>query len=102
MPEPSVLDNQPWYVKTFVWVGVPTAAFSVLLWFVLGTVSVELKNIETALASHQSDMQKLLVHLEDESEQRWVQIGVTQRICINTSKTDADRLACVSVPRRTP
>lgn len=95
------LSDQPWYVKTLVWVGVPTVAFGYLLWFVLGDMSGGMKAMRESMDQHQKDMASLIQHLQAETDQQWVQLGVTQRICINTARTDADRLACVSIARRT-
>lgn len=87
------LDDQPWFIKAVVWVGVPTAAFAVLLWFVLGNMSEKLDRMS-------NDMSEVAKHLSTETQQSWVIQGTLSRICINTARTDADRLACVSIPRR--
>jgi len=34
------------------------------------------------------------------SEATWQLVGVTQRVCLNTARTDEDRIACVSVQGR--
>lgn len=91
------LGDQPWYIKAIVWVGAPTAAAGYLLWFVLATVAGHLDAMATTLEKHQQDMTALVAHLQQDTQQTWVQLGVMQRICLNTSRTDADRLACVSI-----
>jgi len=96
------LSDQPWWVRSLVWVGAPTAASAYLLYFVLGQITDGQKQMLATMQAHQTDMASLVRHLEQDSEQQWVLIGISQRTCINTSKTDADRLACVSVVRKTP
>lgn len=94
------LSDQPWYVKTLVWVGVPTIAFGYLLYFVLGDMSGGMKEMRAALARQQQDMAGLIQHLQNDTDQGWVMQSTLARICINTARTDADRIACVSVARR--
>lgn len=93
------LGDQPWYIKAIVWVGAPTAAAGYLLWFVLTTVTGHLDAMAATLEKHQQDMSALVVRLQEGQQQSWIMVGTMSRICLNTSKTDADRLACVSLPR---
>lgn len=104
-PSPSVdlsapLAEQPWWIKTLVWVGVPTIAFGYLLYFVLGDMSGGMKDMRAALAQQQKDMAGLIQHLQNDTDQGWVMQSTLARICINTARNDADRIACVSVTRR--
>lgn len=94
------LSDQPWWVKTVVWVGVPTAAFGILLWFVLRIISTQMDTVIATQSKQEKSLAELTGHLEQETEQSWVIQGTLSRICINTARTDADRLACVSVGRR--
>jgi hypothetical protein len=96
----AVLADQPWYVRTVVYVGLPTVVAGYLLYFVVGQLSQRLDSLSSTLTTHQTDMRGLMTHLEQEAEQSWAMVGSLSRICLNTSKTDADRLSCVSVPRR--
>lgn len=107
------LSDQPWWVKTIVWVGVPTAGFGVMLWFILGNFSRQIETLVQTQTQHQADMAQLVSQMKQESaqtkqqadaqlQQAWVQLGVMQRICLNTSKTDADRIACASLTQRPP
>lgn len=96
----SVISEQPWWVKTFVYVGAPTAAAGFLLWFVVSVLSAQLDGLTKSMQTHQSDMAQLVRHLDEESQQSWVTASVLARICINTAKNDADRLACVTVSRK--
>jgi hypothetical protein len=83
-----------------VWVGVPTAAAAYLLWFVVGGLTTKLDHQAATFDQHQKDMAALIGHLQVETEQSWVMAGTLSRICLNTAKTDADRMACVTVTRR--
>lgn len=101
MPEPvDPLADQPKWVKTFIYVGVLPAIVGFLLYFLTAILDARLDKIDANLVAHQLDMKILLSHLEEETEQRWVQLGISQRICLNTAKNDSDRVACVSVARR--
>lgn len=106
------MSDQPWYVRTVVYVGVPTVAMAYLLWWVLGSLdgrqvqhqqtTVELKASIDALSaeirkSHQEDSSQAGAALD----QAWAQLSVMQRICLNTAKTDADRIACATLTSRT-
>jgi len=96
------LADAPWWVRSVVWVGVPTAAMAYLMWFVLGNFAGQMSHLSSSYDQHQQDTASLIQHLQQETEQAWAQLAVMQRICLNTAKTDADRLACVSIARRTP
>ncbi len=109
------MSDQPWWVKTIVWVGVPTAAMGFLLWFVVMNQGNKLDDI----VSGHSEMSRaqvamtervaaLVIELQKQREDTsaaeraraqssWAQLSVQQRICLNTSKTDADRIACASL-----
>lgn len=98
----SVLSDQPWWVKTVVWVGVPTAAMGVLLWFVLSALTTRLDHLSATQDQHTKDMSALVTYLQQETQQSWVQLGVMQQICLNTARDERQRLLCVtSLPRRT-
>ena len=97
----SVLADQPWWVKTVVWVGVPTAAMGYLLWFVLSGMATRLDHLAATQDQHTKDMTALVTHLQQETQQSWVQLGVMQQICLNTARNEQQRTLCVtSLPRR--
>ena|SRR3990167_8479132 len=81
-------------------VGVPSAIALGMFWWLTSDLSTRLGAIEAALMTHKIDTASIAAHMTQESEQSWVIVGTLSRICINTAKTDADRLSCVSVPRR--
>ena len=58
------LSDQPWWVKTVVWVGVPTCVAAYLLYFVLGHLSTRLDNLAAGMERHQGDMASLIQHLQ--------------------------------------
>lgn len=100
------LSDQPWWVRSIVWVGVPSAGLAFMLWFFVG-------NFDRRMQQHQDDLAKLVIEIQAQTKldqqkmetqlnQAWVQLGVMQRICLNTSKTDADRIACASLTQRAP
>jgi len=43
----------------------------------------------------QSSITSLVGHFQDDRDQMWALIAVNQRTCLNTAKTDQDRLNCV-------
>lgn len=89
------LSDQPWWVKTIVWVGVPTAAMGYLLYFVIGSLSARLDHISSSMDRHQGDMASLIQHLQEDTSRGWALVSVSQRICLNTAKTEPDKLQCV-------
>lgn len=95
----SPLGEQPWYVKAAVWVGVPSVAFGYLLWVFVQDVQGGMKSMREAMDAQQKAMAGLVSHLQTESDQAWVQLGALQRICLNTSKTEQDRINCVTLSR---
>lgn len=85
------IDSQPWWIRAIVWVGVPTALAGWLLW-----------QQDTTMKKFSADIAALVQHMNTDTDQAWVQLGVMQRICLNTARTAEDRVACVSIARRTP
>jgi len=99
----GALTNLPWWVQGIAWVGAPVAGFGWVLYFILGSFNVQLSAMNSSLTAHiaasSATMDLIRKHLEDEVQQRWIQIGIEQRTCLNTSKTDADRIACAGLVR---
>lgn len=109
----SPLANQPWWVNVVVKVGVPTAAFCYLLWVFTSSFATKLDAMITVQQTHQVEMANLVTQLRvtndtqveagrTREQQAWAQLSVLQRICLNTAKTDADRIACATLTGRAP
>lgn len=96
-PSSSPLGDQPWYVKTLVWVGAPTAGAAYLLYFVLHVLTAKLDTMTGALTQNQANTAALVTQLQGERDQAWATINTLSRICINTSRTDSDRIACATI-----
>jgi len=103
--------DQPWYVRALVWVGAPVAAAGYLLWWILGTFAsqqathhVATQELQRAITAMTSELQR--AHSEDvlqarnALDQAWSQLSVMQRICLNTAKTDNDKVACATLTPR--
>ena len=93
----TALDGlNPW-VRAVAVVGAPTAGLAVLiygLFIYLPQIATELKTVGAdAAVMHES----YKAHLTDEARQSERLLAVIQRVCLNTSRTDEDRLACVAV-----
>jgi len=81
--------------------GLPTVALAVVLWLVLVEMRGDVKGLKVGMSEQAAAMADLVKHLDTERDQSWIVLGVMQRICLNTAKNDADRVACVSAtPRR--
>jgi hypothetical protein len=99
------LSNQPWWVQAIALVGAPVAGLAWIIWMFFGNFNVKLDSIDHRLSSHEmaatATSSAFTKHLDDDVTQRWLLISTLQRICLNTSKTDNDRLACaLSNPSR--
>lgn len=73
------------------------------MYFLLGSFNAQLMSMNQAISAHvatsSATMDLIRKHLDDEVQQRWVQIGIEQRTCLNTSKSDGDRIACAGLVR---
>ena len=101
----SPLSGQPWWVQAIALVGAPVAGLAYVIWMFFGNYSAKLDSIDHRLSSHESASSAtstaFIKHLDDDVQQRWLLISTMQRICLNTSKTDNDRLNCaLSSPPR--
>lgn len=80
--EASPLAGFPLWLRGVVWVGLPTAACIAFMYVFF------------------TRFEAIAVHLQQEAEQSWQIVSIVQRICLNTAKTDDDKMACVTVTRR--
>ncbi len=95
------LSDQPWWIRSLVWVGAPTAVAGYLLWFVVNGVITKLDHMNdnllkstVELTAVKVEIQGVTKRLEQDASQHWVELGIMQRTCINAGRTDADKLAC--------
>lgn len=88
----GLLSGQPWYVQAVAFVGAPTAIACFMVWWLTNSVTARLDVIETQAKAHTAAE-------AIGTEQSWQLIGILQRVCLNTSKTADDRLACTLVRR---
>lgn len=95
------LSDQPWWIRSLVWVGAPTAAAGYLLWFVINGLSVQFTQMNdnlvkatTELSAVKVEVQAVSKRLADDAAQHWIELGLMQRTCINAGRTDADKIAC--------
>lgn len=94
------LSDKPWWLEAGVKFGAPTILAGYLVWVFVSQFTANQRQLTASFEQHQRDTADLVRHLQQESEQGWIVIGVLSRTCINTSRNDADRVACVSVARR--
>lgn len=78
-------------------VGLPSAGLAYLIYALVSSFGAELASIDRRLDAHEKASVAIAEHLQQDNEQSWVLIGVIERVCINTAKTESDRIACVSV-----
>lgn len=95
----GVLSGLPTYAKIAAWVGFPGVAAGYLIYVLTSSQAQRIQHIEDALRDHEKTSAAVLVQLKAQTDQTWVQIAVINRICLNTAKTDADKMACVTVAR---
>lgn len=88
----SAMAGLPVWVQGIAWVGVPSAIACFFVWWMTSSVTVRLTAIETFLAKHQQDS-------ATDIQQTWQLIAINERVCLNTSKTNEDRVACVTMGR---
>ena len=86
----------PW-MKFMAIVGLPSAGLAYLIYMLVSSFGAQLSSIDRRLDAHEKASVAITEHLQQDADQSWVLISVIQRVCINTSKTEADRIACVSV-----
>ncbi len=91
------LANQPWWVSAIVWVGTPTAALAFVLWWLFGTFTADLTALKQTAAQNEKSLTALVEHLRQETELSWAQLSAMQRTCLNTSKTESDKMECIKV-----
>lgn len=103
--------TRPWYVDVGIKFGIPTVAAGYLMWFLTSVVSAKIDKSLEMQQTHQDVVVKqqevittllsqLIAQNRQALDQQWTQLGVQQRTCLNTSKTDADRIACAALTSR--
>lgn len=86
----SPLKNLPQWAQIVSWIGLPAALCIFLVWIVTGDLKAQVKQQTADIAAIKTTMAR-------QADQAWIMLGVSQRICLNTSKTEEDKLACVSI-----
>lgn len=89
------LSGLPVYARMVAWIGLPSALCIFLIWIVTGDLKAQVRQ-QTA------DITVIKLYMSQQAEVAWQLVGINARVCLNTSKTDADRIACVSVSRTFP
>jgi hypothetical protein len=92
------ISDSPWYVRAIAFIGVPSAIAVFLVYFLTNlftAITTRLEAIEVAQRSAVQVSSTLLKHLEQDTESMWQLVSINQRTCLNTAKSDADRMACV-------
>ena len=107
----SRVQNRPWYVDVGLKFGIPSVAAGYLMYFLVGVVNAKMDTMLQMQEAHQNTvtakMSEVVVLLGQQNaqakqalDQQWTQLGVQQRTCLNTSKTDSDRIACAALTGR--
>lgn len=95
--------SQPWYVDLIRKWGFPATFAAAILYFLMAVVSAKLDTSLDLQRKHSDEMTRELSTatelLRQQVNQQWVVIGALQRTCLNTSKTDADRIACATITK---
>lgn len=88
-----------WFQPLFVAAakfGLPSVGVGWLMWVIVSQVTVGQKTTNDLIQSHMSQAQSMMLHFDQETQQQREYLGVLLRVCINTARNDADRIACVS------
>lgn len=93
MPEQDPVSSLSSSWRAVAWVGAPVAAMFFLMWFITSTVTARLDALEVNSRLAAAAMKTI-------EDQQWQVVSVLSRICINTSKTDQDRIACVTLSKK--
>jgi hypothetical protein len=80
------LGHQPWWVRAGAYVGVPTLILGAVMWWV-----------DRKFDAHVVDTAVLVRHLEEETQRGWQTISILQRVCLNTARTEDDKMACIAI-----
>lgn len=73
-------------------------ALGLVYWFTVKQ-DAKLDRIADDMSAHRQTTAELVTHLQEEAQQSWQLVAISQRICLNTAKSDADRLNCVVTGR---
>ncbi len=87
------MNGLPSYAKVVAWIGLPAALCIFLIWVVTGDLKAQVRQQTVDIAQIKS-------YMAQQADVAWQLVGINSRVCLNTSKTDADRIACVSVTRQ--
>lgn len=93
----SPLKNLPQWAQIVSWIGLPAALCIFLVWFVTSDIKAQAKQQSTDIAEIKSILIQQAAADQQRIQQTWQSIGIFSRICINTSRTQEDRIACTSM-----
>lgn len=83
-------------IEAAVRLGVPAVIALGLVWLLGMSLQTKMERTADSVAALDKRMGELVAHLNADSAQSWRLIAISQRICINTSKSDQDRISCVT------
>ncbi len=93
----SPLNNLPEYARTVAWIGLPAFLCLFLVWFVTSDIKAQAKQQSTDIAEIKTILIRQAAAEQERTQQTWQSIGIFSRICINTSRTQEDRIACTAM-----
>lgn len=95
----NVLAGSPWWVRATTWVGVPTAAFVFLLWWLTMGADAKLAHIDQVVTSeaaasttHDNRVQTSFQRLEQRQDET---TRILVALCVNAAKDEAARNRCL-------
>lgn len=80
------------------YVGVPSVIAIFLVWNLTSNVNARLDGQQAELKAMSLALSAVAKHMDSDGVQMWMLVAAAQRTCLNTSKTDLDRIACISTP----
>ena len=95
-PEGSLPSSWRAGIEAAVKLGVPAVIAMGVVWWMGMMLTARIDRIVERLDQHDKSTAELVSHLNSDAQQAWRLVAISQRICINTSKTDQDRMSCVT------
>ncbi len=99
MPEEPIspLANLPQYARTVAFIGLPSFLCLFLVWIITGDIKAQAKQQSEDIAAIKTILVQQAAADQQRIQQTWQSIGIFSRICINTSRTQEDRIACTAM-----
>lgn len=90
MSSQNPLANMPWWVQAVTYVGLPAVILGVVMYWQRQDAVAQREKIEAQVTT-------LAVQMVSHVRDNGALLQVAQRICLNTAKTQDDRISCLAI-----